>query len=343
MEHVIPKWLIKATGDLKRDIGLGSCLNSNNDKERTFPFDNFKFPACTACNDAFSKLESTVCYIMGNVLKNCPVSREEINCLLNWFDKVRIGIWLGFLYLDKNFFDIEPKFHIQSRLATDDRLLYIYKAKTAPRGVNFLGHVTPAFCFSPSCFVLRVNEFFFFNASFQFLCAKGLGFPFARSMEIDQDGRFEIDLKPGTEKIKRPVIKWPSNDACLEIYQPIFVRAKACQNAMALYENEYVKKNSLDFSNCIGSIYWDKNDGIELYPENSNAGWLNIKEHDFNDLIKILWKQTLDFQNNIHNMASFENLKGDEGRETRKIRAAILKFNKEFKTKTEILPEWSYE
>lgn len=62
---------------------------------------SFTFPACTACNDKYAKLESAVKPILLDLMAGNSVTPEQINMLLDWFDKVRLGIWLGQLYLEK--------------------------------------------------------------------------------------------------------------------------------------------------------------------------------------------------------------------------------------------------
>lgn len=222
MEHVIPQWLIKLTGDPKRDINLGVQWDKDGHPIRSFPFKEFKVPACTTCNSEHGKLESEAQYITANLLENKSISVSELNTLLNWLDKIRIGLWIAFHYLDKNLFDINLKFHIAKRIGTDDRLLFIYKAKTAPMGVNFIGTNTPVFQHLPSCFLLRINNFFFFNASFQFLISRRIGFPFPEKLFATDAGMYAFDIKESRQRIMTPVIQWPFYNNCVEIYQPMF-------------------------------------------------------------------------------------------------------------------------
>ena len=47
-EHVVPKWLIKLTGNPKREAYFGFEKNIETEvKTRTFAFDQFSFPACS--------------------------------------------------------------------------------------------------------------------------------------------------------------------------------------------------------------------------------------------------------------------------------------------------------
>lgn len=58
-EHVIPKWLIELTGDPKRiwKLGVRYGEEDKRKRERKFAADQFQFPACEACNSAYSELE----------------------------------------------------------------------------------------------------------------------------------------------------------------------------------------------------------------------------------------------------------------------------------------------
>jgi hypothetical protein len=53
-EHVLPKWLIRLTGDPSRRAMFGLGIQGSDVKARIFSFDAFKFPACRDCNELFS-------------------------------------------------------------------------------------------------------------------------------------------------------------------------------------------------------------------------------------------------------------------------------------------------
>jgi len=100
-EHVVPQWLIKLTGDPKRQAFFGLRKSSDKDtKERIFSFDQFTFPACNACNEEYSYLEALVKPILSDVLAGNEVTSIKLSILLDWMDKIRIGLWLGFNQLD---------------------------------------------------------------------------------------------------------------------------------------------------------------------------------------------------------------------------------------------------
>jgi len=61
---------------------------------------------------------------MDKVLSDLKINSIEMNLLLDWFDKVRIGLWLMYFTLDNNWTDISPKFHIAKRIGQFDRFLH---------------------------------------------------------------------------------------------------------------------------------------------------------------------------------------------------------------------------
>jgi hypothetical protein len=135
-EHIIPQWLIKYTGDPKRKISVGFDMKRK--ELRTFSFDQLTFPACYHCNNEFSTLEQNVKDVILNLLEKNELESSNASTLLDWLDKVRIGLWLLFYSLDSNPFDINPHFHIANRVGRFDRMLIIYKIKRMNSYKNIL-------------------------------------------------------------------------------------------------------------------------------------------------------------------------------------------------------------
>ena len=128
-EHVLPQWLIELTGNPKRAAKFGyKHLEKGRFVERKFSFNDFKFPACKSCNQDFAKLEADAKDIAQKIIYEDFLSESEWSTLLDWFDKIRIGLWLGYLYLDKNPLAISPHYHIEHRIRQHDRMLAIFKA-----------------------------------------------------------------------------------------------------------------------------------------------------------------------------------------------------------------------
>lgn len=88
-EHVIPQWLIKHTNRTDKLIYINPNITA-------FKYMSFTFPAC---NEKYSKLESATKPVLLNLMDGRAVTPEQIDILLDWFNKVRIGLWLGQLQI----------------------------------------------------------------------------------------------------------------------------------------------------------------------------------------------------------------------------------------------------
>ena len=211
-EHVIPEWLIELTGDPNRQIIIGpfvsqNLLNPDEDLFRSFSFDYFKFPSCTQCNLDYANLEGKARSRITKLVGAKPLSSYDFEVILDWFDKVRIGLWLGFHYfLDHNFWGIAPKFYIRDRIGAADRSLSIIRSVNFEPGIRFSGVNTPAFAHIPSCFTLTINEWFIVNVSYQFLVSKAAGLPHPHSIELNGDEQLMVELDEGTGNLSTPIL-----------------------------------------------------------------------------------------------------------------------------------------
>jgi hypothetical protein len=255
-EHVIPRWLIEMTGDPNRIVHLGFRIgNSNGPEERKFAFDQFTFPACETCNNNYSGFENDARRILSLILSNKSVLGLELSKLLDWFDKVRVGLWLGFHQLDKNILDVQPNFHIDQRIGQFDRVLIIEKSHPMSTGLNLIGPESPSFGYTPSVLSLRVNNYHFTNISYMYLVSRRLGFPYPSSIEWTSDLKHvEAKLEKGRERIMKPVLKRHISEKGVILFQPMFAGGLA-ETPPLLYDTEYVRRNSMDYDNGIGSIY----------------------------------------------------------------------------------------
>jgi len=87
-EHIFPKWLIKMTGFHEKEASVGS--NWKTGKEIVFKTLSYTFPSCTSCNDDFGKIEGKIKPIFEKLLSDQSVGVEDLELLLDWFDKVII-------------------------------------------------------------------------------------------------------------------------------------------------------------------------------------------------------------------------------------------------------------
>lgn len=304
-EHIIPKWLIKLTGDLNREINLGADTKHFREtgelKMRKFSFSSFQFPACDSCNSEFSELEAKTKNIIEKVLSSDYISSLEINILLNWFDKVRVGLWLGSLLLDSEISPINPKFHIKKRIGEKDRCLLVYEMiDDGWKGIQFTGFNAPIFKFNPSCFALRINNFQFFNISFDFLFSKNIGFPYPKIQELLKDSE-EIftEMKTGTDKVNFPLLHTKYLAPSIEIYQPMIPKKMIRREddvEKDIYENDYVKKNCINFIEGIGSIFYLENKNLVKLDEETEICFTQSRKYNIEQMQKIIAEQVIDEQ-----------------------------------------------
>ena len=224
-EHIVPMWLLELTGDANRKGLFGSHVTRDGQppRQREFALSSFKFPACRTCNDEFGKLESRAKVIVLKVLANEELDNDELTALLDWFDKVRVGLWLAFNRLD-NFSDIvEPTFHIKLGQTLKDRLLFVYEYEDPARDVlTFYGATAPVFYMMPNAFILTVKDKLFLNAAADFLVAEKLGYAHGEFVALQDDSPDPVyRLRPGTGIASYPVLRLPTAPGGTEIYQMV--------------------------------------------------------------------------------------------------------------------------
>ena len=311
LEHVLPYWLLELTGDPTRTVRFSPKLFDEPVKDRAFSFNAFAFPACESCNTSFSALESKAKSVISKILANADVSAVEFSTLLNWFDKVRIGLWLAFIYLDKNPLGVSPHFHIARRIGIHDRMLLIFKTDMPAKLLNFMGCDTLFFRYTPSCFLLRINAYAFVNASYPFLFARRLGFPYPTETFFAPDERFMCTMTSGRNRVMLPLLKkelWPAGT---ELYQPMFGNAYQTSKRTEPWEADYVKRNSLSWEQGIGKVFILSGKTLNHYPETPSALWVPDQIYQHNAVQREMSLLTLELQNYIMSVyPSFDLLEG---------------------------------
>lgn len=264
------------TGDPKRHINLGINWNNPNLEPFRFSFDSFTFPACKDCNDQFSLLESQTHWIVEAIFSHSELSVSHWDTFLDWLDKVRIGLWLAKLYLNKNKHGLKPNFHIERRVGTKDRFVIIYEIiEDGQIGISWGGTETPLFEYSPSCFVLTINNFLFFNASYDFLFSKRLGFPFPSSFEYRPEG-LAFNIQPGTGKIQFPLVERDFKTGGTQLFQPMIpykLVLKSDGDLSDFYDNPYVRENCMDFKSGRGRIFRRDRYTLKEYRSSPSLEW----------------------------------------------------------------------
>jgi hypothetical protein len=312
-EHILPLWLLELTGDPKREVSLGVNWSLTIKNERKFSYDSFKFPACASCNNDYSLFEDKAQKVMVKVINRLAINDLEVICLLDWFDKVRIGLWLAYHCLDKNMFGITPKFHISNRVGMQDRLLKIYLRDSEWKGLTFSGVTTPSFYHSPCCFMLYVNEFAFLNASSVNLFSRRLGFPYYEKQYADSNDLNIVGvIRPGLERTMLPLINKRFSLKGTELYQPIYKTAMKDEMARTYYNTDYVLVRSIDQDKGLGKIFIQKK-RVEIYPSVSTLDWIPSICYEKEHFVRMGTIDTLEFQiliNDLH--PSYERLEKKE-------------------------------
>jgi hypothetical protein len=103
-------------------------------------------------------MEAAVKPILLDLMASKPLNAEQISLLLDWFDKIRVGLWLSELTLSKQVDSVKPKFHIADRVGQKDRMLIIDRIKDLGQGLAFVGTDSPMFIEMPSAFTLIVDD-----------------------------------------------------------------------------------------------------------------------------------------------------------------------------------------
>jgi hypothetical protein len=189
-EHILPEWLLKLTGNPKRIVKIG--LDYINQKELFFSFDQLTAPSCKVCNTKYSSLEDEVKFIVEKLTNKSEISGNESIKLFDWLDKVRVGLWLNYYYLEKNKCQIDPHLSIDTRIGKKDRLLQIHFLGNNSTGLNAYGVETFLFQYNPSCFGLRINNVLIVNMSNDFLISKNCGYPYCETLILSESGMLNV-------------------------------------------------------------------------------------------------------------------------------------------------------
>ncbi|MBM3154410.1 MAG: hypothetical protein FJ008_03665 [Chloroflexi bacterium] len=338
-EHIIPLWLIELTGNPNRIAEFGDKDFAKPELgKRAFSFDSFRFPSCESCNTKYAELEGYVKPTIEKIIDTDFISAPEFNTLLDWFDKIRVGLWLGFRYLDKDPAGITPSFYIEQRLRASDRVLVIFKGDGDKKGLNLTGCDQPSFVYTPSCFGLRINNYCFVNISCFGLLSRRIGFPYIAEPFQMEKGRIEGQFVAGRNRIMNPILKKRFSIQGTEVYQPIFSGVIINPAMMKkYYDTEYVRINSMVWDEGIGKIFMNSTSGLQEYPMSPSKIWIPKTTYAFDRLLFEMQLLVLEWQTYVDSLApSFEKL-------PYKIRQQMKRqnrFNKHYNTRIiEILRE----
>lgn len=279
-EHVVPKWLIGLTGDPKRIWHLGVETSDPNRKPRQFSAQQFQFPACAECNERYSGLEGRTKGFMVRLLEGGDLKASEWDDLLDWFDKVRVGLWLGNMLLNKDWPTPTPNFHIDERIGKKDRCLLVYPNRPEFRGLVMSGASDPVFMHKPSSFILAVNGLIFLNLSSEFLLSKNMGFPFPNEVSYS-DERAYIENFSAESEMKTPVLDFPFHKPQVGVFQAILIKAAMSdEKYAALVESEYTASRMIGRHSMKSRICTFEDVGAKFHAPEEIVEKSNIPKND---------------------------------------------------------------
>jgi len=303
-EHVIPQWLIEFTGNPNRIAEFGyKDINNPKSGKRKYSFDAFKFPSCELCNNEFAKLEANAKTIVHSIISADSLSMAELSVLLDWFDKIRVGLWLGWRYLDKDPGGVTPNYQITNRIGIKDRMLAIFKSDGEKEGINMIGCDMPSFWYAPCCFSLRINNYWFLNISFNDMFSRRIGFPYSKESSLRDDGQIEAILTVGRNRIMMPLLKKWLRIHGTELYQPMFNEQVRDPIAKEFYDTEYVRQRSMSWEQGIGKVFILDNRRIQEYPISPSKAWIPSRTYEFEHLMFEMQTFTLEWQNHINEIS----------------------------------------
>jgi hypothetical protein len=195
-EHVIPAWLVKEADLSKRTAPIDFPS-----KQFNAAMSRIGGQACEACNSGSSDLESRARGAYVKVRDGIELSLPDGRALLDWLDKVRVGLWLWALDVGKDDHAIEPKFRINERMAHKDRILLAtkYAAGAPMRGLAIWG-ASEYFVWSPSAIGFLINNIVLVSISSDFLVSRHLkNLSIKRSLNDSNYEKFSVDVavQPG--------------------------------------------------------------------------------------------------------------------------------------------------
>lgn len=222
-EHIVPSWLHEITGDPSRVATIG--FDFENNRPIRFSWSNFAVPACDACNNKSSDLETRAKPHIEALQRREALSAKAYTELLDWLDKVRVGVWLALHLIEKYPSEVFPNFYISSRIGEKDRMVAVYVFDSDNKGINLFGCDSLVFKEMPSCFGLRINNILLLSVSSDFFCSRGCGFPYPRSlmqlMGGPNSGKLELKGTGQRSEVSNPITRLSLFKPVVWLYQPI--------------------------------------------------------------------------------------------------------------------------
>lgn len=164
-EHIIPAWLVEEADLRKRDMSVQLPGIS-----RKVSMSRIGLKVCKTCNDADSRLEAQAKIAYLAIKAGEDLADDQVRSLLDWLDKVRVGLWLWLIEQLGDQAGAEPKFRVNGRMAHKDRIVLVRRYPEGPpmKGLGLFG-LGEFFMGIPSAIGLLINNIFLISISSDFL------------------------------------------------------------------------------------------------------------------------------------------------------------------------------
>jgi len=223
--------------------------------------------------------------------------------LLDWLDKVRVGLWLGYRYLQQN--PHPPNFTINSRFGTKDRMVAVYPLADHQRGLNTWGPESQLFQIKPSVFSLRINNILLLNASWDYMCAARCGYPYPRKVTLvrGHSGMIAASNFRSRKKVAHPIMSGLMKSS-VTVFQPIIQHnVDGSVTGLTQSDIDYHLRRAWPGRNGLGSLYRQlSHRTVEIGPDNAPLEFDSITHAEANRAID-LGSQAYSLQN--------ESIRGD--------------------------------
>ncbi len=335
-EHILPKWLLELTGDPKRVVNFGT--NYRNGKTLRFDWSSFVVPSCESCNTQYSEIEARAKRYVDLLLQREALTSAEYMDFMDWLDKVRVGVWIAYHYIQGNPTNIKPSFHINTRISTKDRMIAVYSIASDEKGLNAIGVESLVFHSAPSCFGLKINNILIINMSSDYLFAARCGFPFPRICETWLDGENAYMLQIGefdiTRRIKHPLIRKKIIKPSIHLYQPIMASDpdKKFQSGYFGDYNSYdsfIAKHSLaPYPSGKGLLFFQHTDKVEpMYDMDEKIHFQDVGGIHSRPMYELV-RQVYEFQSYIYENGKVNAYDAKLIKQHNERKKNLLKFNK---------------
>jgi hypothetical protein len=188
-EHIIPRWLTEEADLRKREMKV--ILPGI---ERDVGMGRIGMKVCETCNSERANLEADAKAVFIALKSGHALQDPEVRILLDWLDKIRVGLWLWLVENTKDSFGTRPKFWINQRIAYKDRVVLVkrYPQGTQMRGLAFWGLGT-YFIGLPSALGLLINNIALVSISADFFVTRHIRDVRVRmTYGTDQTDKFEV-------------------------------------------------------------------------------------------------------------------------------------------------------